>query len=153
LQTFITDTPINRFGVANLDSKRLVKQLLEARQIMAALSTASKGWSSHPATLMWRGKEFLLVEYASCVVYEMLTRGYQWKANFEMLMVYYDMLENPGTRLFDDLELWRIIYTHRGRLYEKDPEHYAQWADMAVDFRDFVCCDNCDYYWPTHVRN
>jgi hypothetical protein len=32
-----------------LDNKRLVKQLLEGRQILAALAGQTKGWRSHPA--------------------------------------------------------------------------------------------------------
>jgi hypothetical protein len=29
---------------------------------------------------------------------------------------------------------------------------YPQYALEAVNYRDDVCCDRCNYYWPTHVR-
>jgi hypothetical protein len=155
MQTFITDWPVNSWGVQNLDQKRLVKQLLECRQIMAALAGETKGWVNHPATKMWRGKEHLLLNYAETVRGEMSRRGYKWKNNWDQVeKSYASIVKENGYKFpdwFGDAEFANILYTHRGRLYEKDPEHYAQWADYT-NYKKYVCCDRCNYYWPTHLE-
>ena len=154
MQTFITDSSFAMFGICYLDQKRLVKQLLESRQIMAALAGETKGWVNHPATKMWRGKETLLEEYAIDLTIEMGMRDYKWQNNLDALQKSYSNIlrDRPGTTLgdFSDDEYNKIIYTHRGRLYEKDPVHYAGWSYYS-DYKKMVCCDRCNYYWPTHL--
>lgn len=153
MQTFITNSPEFRFGVEYLDKKRLVKQLLECRQIMAALAGETKGWVNHPATKMWKGKEGLLWDYSRDVAQELMHRGYKWKNNFDKLTVsYLNILDyQPTDGDFSEEDFNKIVYTHRGRLFEKDPIHYAQWLPYA-DFKKNVCCDRCNYYWPTHLK-
>ena len=68
-----------------LDQKRLVKQLLEGRQILSALAGETKGWVNHPATLMWKGHEPKLVSYLNEIAAEMGTRRYKWENNWEMI--------------------------------------------------------------------
>lgn len=154
MQTFITDTFPNRWGVENLDQKRLVKQLLECRQIMAALAGETKGWVNHPATKMWRGKESVLNNYVWHIVAEMKVRGYKYRTNLDVFTALYSkVVDNVGynntLNYFSLEDLDKIIYTHRGRLFIKDPEYYAQWSHYS-DFKKNVCCDHCNYYWPTH---
>jgi hypothetical protein len=153
VQTFLTDYPYNNYGLHNLDTKRVVKQLLETRQIMAALAGATKGWTQHPATKMWRGKEDMLFDYGVINAQELDKRGYKWENNMETLVYFYteiaEMRQTDGE--FSDKTLNRIIYTHRGRLYEKDPEHYMSFF-IYSDFRRFTCCERCDYYWPSHEK-
>jgi hypothetical protein len=154
MQTFITDTPEWAWGVDFLDQKRLVKQLLECRQIMAALAGETKGWVNHPATKMWRGKEAQLFKYSLEVAKEMANRGYEYRNNLRNIdYLFYKNVDLGGDvdGRFSEYDLNRIIYTHRGRLYEKDPEYYLHWYPYA-DFKKYVCCDRCNYYWPTHLE-
>lgn len=153
MQTFITDSREVGYGVEYLDQKRLVKQMLECRQIMAALAGETKGWVNHPATKMWKGKEYYLVDYATNVGWEMHRRGYKWQENFNKLYDSYGLVtELRGvTDEFSAEAFNKIVYTHRGRLYEKDPDHYAQWSTYT-DYKKYVCCDRCNYYWPTHLE-
>jgi hypothetical protein len=44
----------------------------------------------------------------------------------------------------------RVITTHRGRLWQKDSQHYAQYEGEGHVFMDYVCCDTCTYFWSTH---
>jgi hypothetical protein len=53
----------------------------------------------------------------------------------------------PPAWLYDD----RVKITHRGMLYEKDPEHYSFYKHENGIFRKFVCCDKDQYFWPTHT--
>lgn len=141
-----------------LDQKRLVKQLLEGRQILSALAGETKGWVNHPATRMFSGAENELVLYLYEIKEEMNRRGYKWENNWSII-------SETFTRAFKDNEFTdpdylkpghpenhRLIITHRGRLYEKAPELYPQYAREAKAYREFVCCDRCNYYWPTHPK-
>lgn len=152
MQTFLTDWPPLGYGLEHLDRRRLVKQLLETRQIMAALAGVSKGWVNHPATKMWRGKEDMLYDYGLQNARELEKRGYQFTNNLSWLTEFYNSIAETRDTDGDwiDIELDRMIYTHRGRLYEKDPLYYAQWAHHS-DFKKYVCCERCNYYWPSHI--
>lgn len=152
VQTFLTDLPNVGYGLNKLDQKRLVKQLLETRQIMAALTGALKGWVNHPATKMWRGKEDMLFDYAEQNAMELARREYKWENNFKHMALYYHIITDFRTtnNVWDSNDYKKVIYTHRGRLHEKDPEYYASW-EIYSDFRKHTCCNHCDYYWPSHV--
>jgi hypothetical protein len=154
MQTFITDTPSNDYGVQYLDQKRLVKQLLECRQIMAALAGETKGWVNHPATKMWRGSEVYLYYYARAVKNEMALRGYSYEKNWaelNRLVELFDWdVDEPAW--FHDSEYIKVMYTHRGRLFIKNEELYPLWSEQGKHYTDYVCCDRCNYYWPTHVE-
>ena len=56
MQTFLPYRSMSE-SVRCLDYRRLGKQRVEAFQILNALAGKSKGWTSHPATKMWRGYE------------------------------------------------------------------------------------------------
>ena len=62
MQTFLPEHTFVECA-AVLDQKRLVKQLLEGRQILSALAGETKGWVNHPATKMWIGHESYLMLY------------------------------------------------------------------------------------------
>jgi hypothetical protein len=141
-----------------LDQKRLVKQLLEGRQILSALAGETKGWVNHPATRMFAGAEDQLLVYLSYIKDEMARRGYKWENNWTIIT-------STFNKYFTDVEFdWpdylkpghpenlRLITTHRGRLYEKAPELYPQYEWESKTYRDLVCCDKCNYYWPTHPK-
>jgi hypothetical protein len=135
---------------STLDSKRLNKQLLEGRQILSAIVRGGR-WSSHPATKMWVGHESLLVDYLEDVMLELRIRristGKNWEAILEL-----DTPKNYNipSWLDDPMARKAILVTHRGNLYNKDPEHYADYWREARMLRDFVCCAKCNYYWPSH---
>lgn len=63
MNTFL---PFSRLDLSAkaLDTKRLNKQISEARQIARALLGETNGYKSHPATLMWSGHVEALLEYA-----------------------------------------------------------------------------------------
>jgi hypothetical protein len=152
MQTFLTDTPYQNYGFEYLDRRRLVKQLLETRQIMTALTDTTKGWTNHPATNMWRGKEDMLFDYACSNARELEKRSYAFNNNFNALLESYHYIaeRRDTSEGWDITDYGLVVYTHRGRLHEKDPMYYAQWS-MWGDFRKYTCCERCDYYWPTHI--
>jgi hypothetical protein len=138
-----------------LDQKRLVKQLLEGRQMLAALAGETKGWRNHPATRMFEGYEHGLIAYSHAIAMEMAERGYKWENNWNEIV----RLENTYFRdnpkfvppwLRDDERHMKVVITHRGRLFEKDPIVYAQFEEESKIKSDYLCCDRCLTYWPSH---
>lgn len=143
-----------------LDTKRLVKQLLEGRQIMNVLAgeSTTKGWHNHPAVKMFTGYEKTLYQYLKAIRDEMQSRNYKWENNWSVIQDLYDrhFADDPQAAphwMVDNEEFARVLTTHRGRLWEKNPEHYAQYKDEGRVFMKYVCCpDKCTYYWTTHAQ-
>ena len=141
-----------------LDYKRLVKQLLEGRQIMTILANESPGgaWKNHPAVKMFAGYEHDLYFYLKAIRNEMQQRGYKWENNWAVIQDTYkrNFVDQPYERPFwmEDAEMFdRVITTHRGRLWEKDPAYYAQYEGEGHTFMEYVCCpEKCTYFWATH---
>lgn len=141
-----------------LDQKRLVKQLLEGRQIMSILANESPGgaWRNHPAVKMFVGYEASLYNYLKAIRNEMDLRGYKWENNWNVIKDTYkrnfsNQDKNKNPEWMNDYRWIKVMTTHRGRLYEKAPELYPQYKKEAEYFYDYVCCPNkCTYYWVTH---
>lgn len=56
--------------------QHLLGEHREIHAILSVLTNGKEGYSHHPETLRWQGKEPALVERHSCVVSEMEERGY-----------------------------------------------------------------------------
>lgn len=116
-----------------LDRKRLGKQRVEAMQILNALRKGG-AWSNHPATLMWKGFEPMLVLYGLACCHEWRNRGYQ-----DTLYPWFKDQYQPGELIEAKIPSWfgnEVIHgSHRGRLLAKDPVHYSQfgWIESPVD--------------------
>jgi len=142
-------------AAAVLDQKRLVKQLLEGRQIMTILvgENKTKAWTNHPAVRMFKGHHSALYSYLSSVRDEMEVRGYKWEKNWAEISRM--MSSNPQSFslprwMQDEYTLNSVITTHRGRLYEKAPDLYPQYEPEFNVYRQYVCCERCTYHWPVH---
>ena len=156
MQVFLPESDF-RATAQSLGQKRLVKQLLEGRQILAAMAGQTKGGVNHPATRMWKGHETQLVSYLSEIAAEMGTRKYKWQDNWNVIhKTFYDNFDGGTIRYPDwwyDSRRERVIHTHRANLFIKAPELYPQYEEYSKTYRDLVCCDRCNYYWPTHEGN
>ncbi len=142
-------------SAAALDQKRLVKQLLEGRQIMTILvgENKSNAWTNHPAVRMFRGHHAALYVYLAAIRYEMHLRGYSWQKNWaeiERIMKSNMQPYSLPKWMHNEYTVNSVVTTHRGRLYEKAPELYPQYRLEYEVYKDYVCCDKCTYHWPTH---
>jgi hypothetical protein len=140
-----------------LDSKRLNKQILEAYQILKVLSGASPtgGWRNHPAVLMWKGSEYSLRSYAAIMIEEAKRRGIKTDKNeFNIQELENQYSGNWGTDMpewfNDQTKMMRITTTHKARLFDKDPLHYAHFGYAKHSIYNKPCCSACQYYWVTH---
>lgn len=117
MQVFIVGSPLETAKA--LDGARLRKQIIEVGQILGALDGA-KAWSNHPAVLQYREYKFWLMFYRVCLEYYQRGNIYfarQMSHNCKILTPKFHTQE-----YFDQM---------KRRLYTKDPQHYAQWAQLG----------------------
>jgi hypothetical protein len=131
MQTFVPYDDFREIAEC-LDYRRLGKQRVECMQILNALNQpAGKGWTTHPATLMWEGYEGALRRYQAVMIREWIKRGYN------------NTMEIPLTGGRIRMPHWwggPIHGTHRAALLFKAPEHYEQfgWPEKP----------ELNYHWP-----
>jgi hypothetical protein len=140
MQTFL---PYNNFldSCNALDNRRLVKQCLEACQILNVLfqcrAGKSPGYRNHPAVRMWAGHEISLHTYTKlcCKVYSLrFLRNHACEAKADALV-----LDGVDSGLSTDAPAWmgdpRVHSAMRGRLLAKAPAFYARygWQDKPVE--------------------
>lgn len=130
MQTFLP-YPNYACSAMVLDRQRLGKQILEARQILAAIRNGG-GWRSHPAVRAWRGSEPSLALYHNVCLREWLRRGY---AHTENEIACGDSPAPPPW-----LGREEIHASHRAALLAKDPTHYRQFGWLETP--------SVDYIWP-----
>lgn len=149
MQTFLPHEDFAQ-SASVLDSKRLNKQLLEGRQIYGILASGklTGAWVNHPAVKMWRGCNDYLFGYLEQIKIECVKRGIKTDTNWTVIVA---TRQNDVSRYHYSEPAWlgddRVHESHRNNLFIKDPEHYSQYKDAHRT----VCCDRCNYFWPTHT--
>lgn len=121
--------------------RRLGKQRVECLQLLNALYGFTKGWSNHPAALMWKGHERSLVFYALAICQEWKRRGYKDTCadkiiEFSKQHISSSDLGAPPSWLGND----SFHAAHRSNLLRKDAGWYGQfgWAEP----------NDLPYFWP-----
>jgi len=153
MQTFLPYADFTKCA-ESLDDKRLMKQRVETYQILNCLAGESKGWRNHPVTKMWTDHQDWLFEYHIATCKEVDRRGFKdttldkFSRLFAKKWGLYFKTERPWWLGHEPLH-----YSHRGRLYEKNPEWYTTFETYS-DYRKkgYLCCEKCNYIWPTHVK-
>ena len=121
-----------------LDDRRLLKQRVEAKQIIDALLKGSdaKGWKHHPATLMWTGCVDALKLYYNMIVTECILRG----KNNNMPLYEIDVAPK--------MPFWmgnkKVHYSHIARLLAKDFEYYSKKLILPDEIYH-----KYGYVWPS----
>lgn len=143
MQTFLPSTDIHECADI-LDWRRCGKQRVEVLQILKTLSRgpAAKGWAHHPAVLMWRGYEPLLIRYGVAMCVNWINRGYRDTCTDKILSfrkIYLGRVKVPPW--------WsgNIHATHRAALLAKDFMFYREyrWKETPI----------IEYLWPvTHEK-
>ena len=118
MQVFIVGSPLET--AMALDPKRLNKQIIECGQILDALNGA-KAWSNHPCVLQYRGREEWLRAYKTCL--EWYVRGRKSLAS------HFSVLADEIRPKWHDQAYYDQM---KRRLYTKNPQHYAQFAEYGT---------------------
>ncbi len=122
-----------------LDRQRLGKQRVEAYQILLTnlkRQTETTGaWFNHPIVLMWNGYEYALCLYAIAICDEWIARGYKdnLKNFFVSKMESFDNKNMPSWLGNEEFHL-----SHRSKLIQKKPEHYADLFKETPDNLEYV---------------
>lgn len=66
MQTFLPYASFSESAKV-LDDKRLNKQIVEAYQILKAITLPDYGWQNHPVVNMWRENELALLSYITWI--------------------------------------------------------------------------------------
>lgn len=155
MQTFLPEADFSKTAM-HLDRQRLMKQRIENLQVLKSLAGlySSGAWSNHPAVKMWEGHEDWLFLYNEAILKEVFLRGYKDNTSKQFDEVYQKHFLGMESERPWWLGNHKLHYTHKGRLYEKDPEKYYFYHEFA-DYRElgYTCCETCSYYWPTHKES
>ena len=118
MQVFIIGTPLETARA--LSKRHLNNQINEAGIILAALNGA-KAWSNHPCVLQHRGCKSWLRAYYGCLY--SYVRGKEQDA-----MVYSELADAIRPDWHDQ----RYYDNMKARLFTKNPQHYAQFAENGT---------------------
>jgi hypothetical protein len=137
MQTFLPYRSFEK-SARCLDTKRLGKQRVETLQILNTLAGKSSGWQNHPAVVMWRGHESVLIDYGVAICLEWLRRGYK-DTCLGKIEAFREVFAKPsvtpawlGKRDFHR--------SHQSNLLRKAPEHYLKYFNVPADL---------EYQWPS----
>jgi len=138
MQTFM---PFDDYSsVRYLDMKRLGKQRVEAWQIVQALTGASTGWTSHPATKMWTNHIGALCEYGEETCRAWLGRGYKDSLLERFILVGRRYDKTPPEWMGDPA----FHASHRANLLRKNPDFYGQYGWQDDPALPYVWPEPCD---------
>ena len=124
-----------------LDNKRLFKQLVEARQLLATIginvykndgTLYRATHKNHPAVNMWKHNPESLMLYHNMILEECLVRGF--KTTIQPFNICGEVRHPEWLK--DD----SFFRSHRSNLLRKLPEHYTQfgWTEP----------NDLEYVWP-----
>jgi len=133
--TFLPYPDIKR-SIQSIDNRRLVKQMVEAYQIIRALRGETDGWRRHPATLMWEGYEEMLKVYYNECISQHVGRGGATK--MAPMDVDTDKVRKPWW-----LGWKHLHFSHQASLIRKHPLYYKHiFTDLPSFYMDK------GYVWP-----
>ena len=149
VNTFLPYPDFKRVALV-LDTKRLMKQRVEAYQIIKAiecykLNRKSKSfckksaWINHPATKMWMKNLNALKLYFNVMIDEINRRGYKNS------LPKYKIGKNVKMPFWLGYE--PIHLTHRASLLRKNYEHYSKYFKVPKRYMTF------DYIWITKLSD
>lgn len=127
MQIFIIGSPIETADA--LDKRRLNKQIIECRKILAAIEGRSKAWANHPCVLMYRKHTSWLKNYLQCLE---LARHQYMAANIYSL---------NADRIRPPFHTEEYLNQMKRRLYTKDNEYYKQWSHLGESDVNWYCVD------------
>ena len=127
MQTFLPFADFRK-SADILDPVRRRNQRRECKTIYNALITGG-GWSSHPATKMWRGYEGALLRYSIAVCDSIISAG--WKDNTRQFFV--SELSHFATK--NEMPHWLgnecFHMSHQSNLVRKDSAYYSRYFDVG----------------------
>lgn len=123
-----------------LDTKRLGKQRVEAKQVLNAIQK-NTGWRNHPCAKMWKPYINSLKQYYNIMIDEWVKRGYvnnMKKAQIRAKKITKPWFVNNRT----------VNLSHQAMLVTKLPQHYKQYFKRIP--KDYF---KYSYVWPSNLTD
>lgn len=111
---------------AQLDKRRLNKQIIEAGQILRAIDGEGRGWHNHPATRMYRIHKQWLMLYRDCLA------AYQ-AGDIKAATVLSKQADAVRPPFVTD----EFCRQHARLLYTKAPELYPQFSQLGTSLENW----------------
>lgn len=133
----ISDTALEcyKYTAENLDSERCFNQVVEALRIINTINKKKKdiktGYSQHTIVLMWLPYIDSLKIYYNTVLSRILSLGTH-KTKMECLEIDAEQYRKDGDPWFVCYK--PLIYSHRARLYQKNPEFYKHRFSFPCEY-------------------
>ena len=114
-----------------LDKRRLHKQILECKQIIAAIEGANTRWANHPVVKMYMPHKKWLSCYLTTL--ELFWKGFTESAE----------IASKEADVFRPIWMkHQLCETHKRRLYKKDPAYYSEFANYGFTTFNYYVVDN-----------
>ena len=107
------------------DSRRFNKQIIETRQILAAIYDPSKGYANHPVTKMYKHHTAWLNLYLQ--TFELVRDNNLFLARFKSLCA-----DRRRPKWMTD----ELCDQHKRRLYTKNEKHYKDFAHLGTSLEN-----------------
>ena len=138
MQTFLP-YPDFELSVKSLDSRRLIKQVLEVQQIITIITNKQGAWKNHPAVLMWKDHVPCLALYGLIAAKEYTRRYGKIHACVANIKPYATYKPKMPWWLGDT----RLHRSHRANLLRKDRLFYRRYNKG--------CRPDEPYWWPVKL--
>lgn len=113
------------------DQKRYNKQIIEIKQIIAAIEGA-KAWRNHPVVLMYKEHEQWLIYYLNCFECYRAYKKEEGGTSTSYLTQAVLWSEKADNIRPDFLENQKLLDAHKRRLFTKAPNLYPQFAEYGT---------------------
>jgi hypothetical protein len=113
-----------------LDSRRFAKQILETRQILAAIYDNTRGYANHPVTKMY-------IDHAKWLSLYLKTLERYRDKNF----LYAKILSCKADLCRPEFITQELCDQHKRRLYTKAPAYYKSFAHLGKSLQNWYFVD------------
>jgi len=139
-----SDKVVKQVSVKDNDGEHItvdrVTKVPRPREAWDREPVKSKGWTHHPAVMMWRGHELELLKYQEAICAEWTDRGFRdscLEKTHYLLAPHMDELKEGAPSFIGNEDFHT---SHKSNLIRKDEDHYAkQWDGLNGDL---------PYLWP-----
>jgi hypothetical protein len=124
-----------KFTAKILDPRRKHKNCVETMEIINIIegknnkTSYKQGYSNHPCVNLWISNLDALKLYYNTILRYCIEKD---KINTDMK--YYDIPDEDKIQIPWFLNFMPLIYSHRARLYQKDPKYYADKFDFPKEY-------------------
>lgn len=131
MQVFIPYASPLKTAIVMRGDKRFHKQILETKQILAAIEDPTKGYANHPVTKMYSDHSDWLKLYLE--VFVAVRDNKMWEALDK---------SKEASKMRPEWMTDELCDQHKRRLYTKAPYKYPQFAELGESLENWYVVEN-----------